>query len=195
MAPGHPHTNTLASPQSQVALGDAFPSFLADFRASQGSLRSIHIFPLLLNLIISLSLFSLWCFLEGPSELKQELEYYDEEEFDKNFELEFERELEREFGSKKRKAASGGGQEERGESEDEEDGTVAEKRRRNTAASAKFRLKKKMKEQRLEAMAKLMTDRANVMQKRVDELEAEVGYLRDMVTLRRDQRVSDFIQL
>jgi len=118
---------------------------------------------------------------------------YTDEEFEKKFEEEFEKELELEFGSRKRKAGNGA---QEGESDGEdEDGTLAEKRRRNTAASARFRLKKKMKEQRLEAMAKLMTDRAQSLQQRVGDLEAEVGYLRDLVTLRRDQRVSDFIQM
>ena len=65
MAPGHSHTNTLAPPQSQVALGDAFPSFLADFHASQGSFHppSVHPFTSLFSNLISLSLcFSLLCF-------------------------------------------------------------------------------------------------------------------------------------
>lgn len=120
---------------------------------------------------------------------------YTDEEFEKRFEQEFEKELELEFGSRKRKAGAAVAQDDKGESDDEEDDTLAEKRRRNTAASARFRLKKKMKEQRLEAMAKLMTDRAQTLQQKVDELEAEVGYLRDLVTLRRDQRVTDFVQL
>lgn len=129
----------------------------------------------------------------GFFDIKSELGY-DEEDFEKKFELEFEKELEQEFGSKKRKT-TGAAADEAGGSDEDEDGPMAEKRRRNTAASARFRLKKKMKEQRLEGMAKLMTERANALQKKVEDLEAEVGHLRDLVTMRRDQKVTDYIQL
>jgi len=73
----------------------------------------------------------------------------------------------------------------------DEDIDQEEKRRRNSAASARFRLKKKMKEQKLENIAKLMTDKADVLQKRVRILEAEVKYLRDLLTMRRDREKED----
>lgn len=69
-----------------------------------------------------------------------------------------------------------------GDSDDEEH--PDEKRKRNSAASARFRLKKKLKEQRLEFLAKEMTDRAENMQLRVRSLEAEVAYLKDLLTMR-----------
>ncbi|KAJ1917067.1 hypothetical protein H4219_003411 [Mycoemilia scoparia] len=57
-----------------------------------------------------------------------------------------------------------------------------DKRRRNTAASARFRVKKKLKEQALEATAKTMTARAQELEKRVNELEKECKWLRSLIT-------------
>ena len=73
-----------------------------------------------------------------------------------------------------------------GESDD--DGLASEeKRKRNSAASARFRLKKKLNEQKLEHAAKVMTERAEYLQRRVRVLEAEVSYLRELVVLRHDR--------
>ncbi|KAJ1797078.1 hypothetical protein LPJ59_003355, partial [Coemansia sp. RSA 2399] len=54
---------------------------------------------------------------------------------------------------------------------------VADKRRRNTAASARFRVKKKMREQALEQNAREMTAKADALEKRVQELEMETRWL------------------
>lgn len=56
-----------------------------------------------------------------------------------------------------------------------------DKRRRNTAASARFRMKKKMREQALEQTAKEMTSKAEALEKRVKELEMEAKWLRALV--------------
>ncbi|KAI8098100.1 uncharacterized protein B0P05DRAFT_523445 [Gilbertella persicaria] len=56
-----------------------------------------------------------------------------------------------------------------------------DKRRRNTAASARFRMKKKLKEQALERTAKEMTAKAEALEKRVLELEKEAQWLRALV--------------
>ncbi|RKP34031.1 hypothetical protein BJ085DRAFT_6353, partial [Dimargaris cristalligena] len=56
-----------------------------------------------------------------------------------------------------------------------------DKRRRNTAASARFRAKKKMREQALETKAEEMTAKADALEKRVRELETEVKWLRGLV--------------
>ncbi|KAL9559048.1 hypothetical protein MBANPS3_000611 [Mucor bainieri] len=66
------------------------------------------------------------------------------------------------------------------ESNDEElpDAIEEDKRKRNTAASARFRMKKKLREQALEQTAKEMTIKAEALEKRVIELEKEAKWLR-----------------
>ncbi|OAD76794.1 basic-leucine zipper transcription factor, partial [Phycomyces blakesleeanus NRRL 1555(-)] len=56
-----------------------------------------------------------------------------------------------------------------------------DKRRRNTAASARFRQKKKMREQALELTAKEMTAKTERLENRVKELEMEAKWLRALV--------------
>ncbi|RCH80770.1 hypothetical protein CU098_008260, partial [Rhizopus stolonifer] len=50
-----------------------------------------------------------------------------------------------------------------------------DKRRRNTAASARFRVKKKLREQALQQTADEMTQKAKAFETRVHELEQEVN--------------------
>jgi len=57
-----------------------------------------------------------------------------------------------------------------------------DKRRRNTAASARFRVKKKQREQALEKTAKEMTEKAAGLEKRVQELEMENRWLKGLIT-------------
>ncbi|CAO3624358.1 unnamed protein product [Cunninghamella blakesleeana] len=59
--------------------------------------------------------------------------------------------------------------------------TDDDKRRRNTAASARFRIKKKLKEQALAENVREMTDKAEKLQNRVHELENEIKWLRDLL--------------
>lgn len=59
--------------------------------------------------------------------------------------------------------------------------TEEDKRRRNTAASARFRVKKKQREQALEQSAKAMTDKVSSLQGRIAELEQENKWLKDML--------------
>ncbi|CEG66788.1 Putative Bzip transcription factor [Rhizopus microsporus] len=61
------------------------------------------------------------------------------------------------------------------------DAIEEDKRKRNTAASARFRLKKKLKEQALEQTAKEMTLKAKQLEERVQELEREAKWLRALV--------------
>lgn len=56
-----------------------------------------------------------------------------------------------------------------------------DKRRRNTAASARFRVKKKQREAALEKAAKENADRVDNLQKRVDQLETENKWLRELI--------------
>jgi len=58
---------------------------------------------------------------------------------------------------------------------------LEDKRRRNTAASARFRMKKKLKEQALEETARAMTLKAEALEAKVRELEKEASWLRALV--------------
>jgi hypothetical protein len=57
-----------------------------------------------------------------------------------------------------------------------------DKRRRNTAASARFRVKKKQREQALEQTAKEMQDRAARLEQKVQQLETENAWLKGLIT-------------
>ncbi|KAJ2003770.1 hypothetical protein GGI04_002849 [Coemansia thaxteri] len=57
-----------------------------------------------------------------------------------------------------------------------------DKRRRNTAASARFRVKKKLKEQALERTAREMSAKADALEQRVHELETETRWLKSLLT-------------
>lgn len=54
-------------------------------------------------------------------------------------------------------------------------------RRRNTAASARFRIKKKQKEQAMAQTVQEMTDKSDKLQQRVHELENEIKWLRELL--------------
>lgn len=56
-----------------------------------------------------------------------------------------------------------------------------DKRRRNTAASARFRVKKKQREQALEKSAKEMTDKVTSLESRVSQLETENKWLKNLL--------------
>lgn len=57
-----------------------------------------------------------------------------------------------------------------------------DKRRRNTAASARFRVKKKQREQALEQNAKEMQDKATRLEQKVQQLETENAWLKGLIT-------------
>ncbi|CAG8464305.1 25842_t:CDS:1 [Dentiscutata erythropus] len=65
-----------------------------------------------------------------------------------------------------------------------------DKRRRNTAASARFRVKKKIREQALERTVKEMTTKAETLEGRVKELEMEIKWLRSLI-VEKDARLLD----
>ncbi|ORZ38438.1 hypothetical protein BCR44DRAFT_104672, partial [Catenaria anguillulae PL171] len=56
-----------------------------------------------------------------------------------------------------------------------------EKRRRNTEASARFRLRKKAKEQALERAASELAARLDQLERRTKELETENAWLRGIL--------------
>lgn len=57
-----------------------------------------------------------------------------------------------------------------------------DKRRRNTAASARFRIKKKQREQALERSAKEMTEKVTLLESRISQLETENKWLKNLIT-------------
>ncbi|AEO71088.1 uncharacterized protein THITE_75012 [Thermothielavioides terrestris NRRL 8126] len=57
-----------------------------------------------------------------------------------------------------------------------------DKRRRNTAASARFRIKKKQREQALEKSAKEMSEKVTILEGRISALETENKWLKSLVT-------------
>lgn len=57
-----------------------------------------------------------------------------------------------------------------------------DKRRRNTAASARFRVKKKQREQALEKTAREMGEKVSVLEARVGQLEMENRWLKGLIT-------------
>lgn len=62
------------------------------------------------------------------------------------------------------------------------DAAEEDKRRRNTAASARFRIKKKQREQALEKEARILADRVGGLEEKVRVLSMENRMLRDLVT-------------
>ncbi|KAL9541384.1 hypothetical protein PS6_010324 [Mucor atramentarius] len=72
--------------------------------------------------------------------------------------------------------------------------TKDDKRRRNTAASARFRIKKKMREQALQNTACEMTDKAQRMEQRVHELEREIKWLKALVVEKNEARIEQLVR-
>ncbi|KAI5800002.1 hypothetical protein EDC01DRAFT_648543 [Geopyxis carbonaria] len=83
----------------------------------------------------------------------------------------------------KRKASTAPEEESPGGNLEEASRFAAEedKRRRNTAASARFRVKKKQKEQQLEKTAKEMTQRVGQLEERIQVLEMENKWLKNLI--------------
>ncbi|KAF1960340.1 hypothetical protein CC80DRAFT_404468 [Byssothecium circinans] len=65
-----------------------------------------------------------------------------------------------------------------------------DKRRRNTAASARFRIKKKQREQTLEKTAKEMSERVSVLETRIQQLETENTWLKGLITEKNGGKAS-----
>ncbi|KAK0126948.1 hypothetical protein ONS96_006511 [Cadophora gregata f. sp. sojae] len=63
-----------------------------------------------------------------------------------------------------------------------------DKRRRNTAASARFRVKKKQREQALERSAKDMSDKVAALEGRINQLETENKWLKNLITERNESK-------
>lgn len=57
-----------------------------------------------------------------------------------------------------------------------------DKRRRNTAASARFRIKKKQREQALEKTAKELNEKVSSLELKINQLEMENKWLKNLIT-------------
>jgi len=63
-----------------------------------------------------------------------------------------------------------------------------DKRRRNTAASARFRVKKKQREQALEKSAKDMSDKVSALENRINQLQTENKWLKNLIVEKNDNK-------
>jgi hypothetical protein len=63
-----------------------------------------------------------------------------------------------------------------------------DKRRRNTAASARFRVKKKQREQALEKSAKEMSDKVAALEGRINQLETENKWLKNLIMEKNENK-------
>ncbi|KOS20397.1 Regulatory protein cys-3 [Escovopsis weberi] len=69
-----------------------------------------------------------------------------------------------------------------------------DKRRRNTAASARFRIKKKQREQALEKSAKEMSDKVAALESKVSQLETENKWLKNLL-VEKNEGSEDIVAL
>ena len=69
-----------------------------------------------------------------------------------------------------------------------------DKRRRNTAASARFRVKKKQREQALEKQTKEMSDKVSSLESKVQQLEMENKWLKGLITDKNDGKTLEIMQ-
>jgi hypothetical protein len=69
-----------------------------------------------------------------------------------------------------------------------------DKRRRNTAASARFRVKKKQREQTLEKTVKEAEDKKSKLEARISQLEMENSWLKSLITEKNDSNMPEDFQ-
>lgn len=69
-----------------------------------------------------------------------------------------------------------------------------DKRRRNTAASARFRIKKKLKEQQLERNVRELNELTITLEKKIQTLEMENKLLRNLVVEKGEQKNNDELE-
>lgn len=71
-----------------------------------------------------------------------------------------------------------------------------DKRRRNTAASARFRVKKKMREQQMERAAKELQEKVQTLETKIMQLEMENKWLKNLVVEKNEARdISDLLDM
>lgn len=74
---------------------------------------------------------------------------------------------------------------------DSKDSSELDKRRRNTAASARFRIKKKLKEQEMEKNISMLKENSRKLEQKIQHLEMENRLLKNLVVERGAKRDSD----
>lgn len=67
------------------------------------------------------------------------------------------------------------------------------KRKRNTAASARFRIKKKLKEKQMEQQASELRDRLSLLEKKLKTLEMENKCLKQLLIEKNEKKNSDLL--
>ena len=93
----------------------------------------------------------------------------------------------------KRKAESVTAASPQGSPPDQQSRLAAEedKRRRNTAASARFRVKKKQREQALERTVKEVNDRNTALEAKINHLETENKWLKNLITEKNGKQTKE----
>ncbi|KAG2733947.1 hypothetical protein G9P44_003472 [Scheffersomyces stipitis] len=69
-----------------------------------------------------------------------------------------------------------------------------DKRKRNTAASARFRIKKKLKEQEMEQKSKELQDRLLALEKKLKTLEMENKCLKNLILEQNEKKNTDLLE-
>lgn len=72
--------------------------------------------------------------------------------------------------------------------------SLEDKRKRNTAASARFRIKKKMKEQQMQQKSKELQEKVMVLEKKLKTLEMENKCLKNLIVKQNEQKNSDLLE-
>lgn len=67
------------------------------------------------------------------------------------------------------------------------------KRKKNTAASARFRVKKKLKEKQMEEKARELQDKLSLLEKKVKTLEMENKCLKQLILEKNERRNTDLL--
>lgn len=75
------------------------------------------------------------------------------------------------------------------------DAAELDKKRRNTAASARFRIKKKMKEQQMENKISSLQDMISSLENKLSHLEMENKLLRNLIIEKGSQKSDDELKL
>ena len=69
-----------------------------------------------------------------------------------------------------------------------------DKKKRNTLASARFRVKKKLKEQEMERNVKLLSDRVATFNERINQLELENACLKSLILEKNEKKSNDLLR-
>lgn len=72
--------------------------------------------------------------------------------------------------------------------------TEKDKKKRNTAASARFRIKKKLKEQEMERTLKALTERVQAYNSRIQQLEFENKCLKGLIIEKNERKSDDMVR-